>query len=81
MNRELSQTDNYEYKSNPNPPWVDKIWNAKPVTINLAIISTPAFIHNLKDLIYKFFTTSLYKINRILEDQNLESSAEEEIKE
>jgi hypothetical protein len=47
----------------------------------LAIISTPAFICNLKDPIYKFFTTSLYKINYILEDQNLESSAEGEIEE
>jgi hypothetical protein len=39
------------------------------------------FIYNLKDPIYKFFTTSLYKIDYILEDQNLESSAEEETEE
>jgi hypothetical protein len=47
----------------------------------LAIISAPAFIHNLKDPIYKFFTTSLYKIDYILEDRNLESPAEEETEE
>jgi hypothetical protein len=39
------------------------------------------FIYNLKDPIYKFFITSLYKIDYILEDQNLESPAEEKIKE
>jgi hypothetical protein len=47
----------------------------------LAIISAPAFIRNLKNPIYKFFTTSLYKINYILEDRNLESPAEEETEE
>jgi hypothetical protein len=45
------------------------------------MISAPAFICNLKDPIYKFFTTSLYEINRILEDRNLESPAEEETEE
>jgi hypothetical protein len=39
------------------------------------------FIYNLKDPKYKFFTTSLYKINYILEDRNLEFPAEEKIKE
>jgi hypothetical protein len=47
----------------------------------LAIISAPAFIYNLKDPIHKFFTTSLYKIDYILKDRNLESPAEEETKE
>jgi hypothetical protein len=47
----------------------------------LVIISAPAFIYNLKNLIYKFFTTSLYKIDYILEDQNLESPIKEETKE
>ena len=45
------------------------------------MISAPAFIRNLKDPIYKFFTTSLYKIDCILEDRNLETPAEEETKE
>ena len=45
------------------------------------MISAPAFIRNLKDPIYEFFTTSLYKIDRILEDKNLETPAEEETKE
>jgi hypothetical protein len=45
------------------------------------MISAPVFIHNLKDPIYKFFTTSLYKIDYILEDRNLESPAEEETEE
>jgi hypothetical protein len=49
--------------------------------INLAIISAPVFICNLKDPIYKFFMTSLYKIDYILEDRNLESPVEEETKE
>jgi hypothetical protein len=49
--------------------------------VNLAMISALAFIHNLKDLIHEFFTTSLYKIDYILEDWNLESPAEEETKE
>jgi hypothetical protein len=79
MNRELSQIDNYE--SNPNPPRVDKIRNAKLVTIDLAMISAPAFIRNLKDPTHEFFTTSLYEIDRILEDRNLESPAEEETEE
>jgi hypothetical protein len=81
MNRELSQTDNYGYESNPNPPRVNKIRNAKPVIVDLAIINAPAFIRNLKDPTYEFFTTSLYKIDCILEDQNLESPAEEETEE
>jgi hypothetical protein len=79
MNRELSQIDNYE--PSPNPPRVDKLWNAKPVTINLAIISAPAFIYNLKDPKHEFFTTSLYEIDYILEDRNLESPMEEETEE
>jgi hypothetical protein len=45
------------------------------------MISAPAFIRNLKDPIYKFFTTSLYKIDHILEDRNLETPAEEETEE
>jgi hypothetical protein len=45
------------------------------------MINALAFIRNLKDPIYKFFTTSLYKINYILEDRNLESPAEEETEE
>jgi hypothetical protein len=45
------------------------------------MISAPAFIYNLKDPKHKFFTTSLYKIDRILEDRNLESPTEEETKE
>jgi hypothetical protein len=45
------------------------------------MISAPAFIYNLKDPIYKFFITSLYEINYILEDRNLESPVEEEIEE
>ena len=47
----------------------------------MAIINASAFIYNLKDLIYKFFITSLYKIDYILEDRNLETPAEEETKE
>jgi hypothetical protein len=35
----------------------------------------------LKDPIHEFFTTSLYKIDHILEDRNLESPAEEETEE
>jgi hypothetical protein len=49
--------------------------------VDLAIISAPVFICNLKDPIYEFFTTSLYEIDYILEDRNLESPAEEEIEE
>jgi hypothetical protein len=45
------------------------------------MISALVFIYNLKDPIYKFFTTSLYEIDYILEDWNLESSAEEETEE
>jgi hypothetical protein len=79
MNRELSQTDNYGYES--NPPRVDKLRNTKLVIIDLAMISAPAFIRNLKDPTHEFFTTSLYEIDRILEDRNLESPAEEETEE
>jgi hypothetical protein len=49
--------------------------------IDLAMISAPAFIRNLKDPIYEFFTTSLYKIDYILEDRNLETPVEEETEE
>jgi hypothetical protein len=45
------------------------------------MISAPAFIRNLKDPKHEFFTTSLYKIDCILEDWNLESPAEEETEE
>jgi hypothetical protein len=45
------------------------------------MISAPAFIRNLKDPTYEFFMTSLYKIDCILEDRNLESPAEEETEE
>jgi hypothetical protein len=45
------------------------------------MISAPVFIRNLKDPIYKFFITSLYKIDYILEDWNLESPIEEETEE
>jgi hypothetical protein len=45
------------------------------------MINAPAFIYNLKDPIYKFFTTSLYKIDYILENRNLKSPAEEKTKE
>ena len=47
----------------------------------MAIINAPAFIRNLKDSTHEFFTTSLYEIDRILEDRNLETPAEEETKE
>jgi hypothetical protein len=49
--------------------------------VDLAMISAPVFIYNLKDPIYKFFTTSLYKIDCILEDRDLESPVEEEMEE
>jgi hypothetical protein len=49
--------------------------------VNLAMISVPAFIRNLKDPTYKFFTTSLYKIDYILEDRDLKSPVEEETEE
>jgi hypothetical protein len=39
------------------------------------------FIYNLKDPKYKFFITSLYKIDYILENRNLESPVEEETEE
>jgi hypothetical protein len=45
------------------------------------MISASVFIYNLKDLKYEFFMTSLYKIDYILEDWNLESSTEEETEE
>jgi hypothetical protein len=49
--------------------------------IDLAMISAPAFIRNLKDPTHEFFTTSLYEIDYILEDRNLETPAEEETEE
>jgi len=39
------------------------------------------FIYNLKDPKYKFFITSLYKIDYILEDRDLESPTEEKTEE
>jgi hypothetical protein len=45
------------------------------------MINAPAFIHNLKDPTHKFFITSLYKIDHILKNRNLESPAEEETEE
>jgi hypothetical protein len=79
MNRELTRTD--DNKPRPNLPRVDKARKEKTLTVDLAIISAPAFIRNLKDPTHEFFTTSLYEIDYILEDRNLESPAEEETEE
>jgi hypothetical protein len=79
MNRELTRIDDDEPRL--NPPRINKARKEKTLTINLAIISAPAFIRNLKDPTHEFFTTSLYEIDYILEDRNLETPAEEETKE
>ena len=79
INRELTRIDDDEPR--PNLPRVNKVQKEKPLTVDLAMISAPAFIRNLKDPTHEFFTTSLYEIDRILEDRNLETPAEEETEE
>ncbi len=53
------------YKKKPFPKPKDK---SKPVVVDITAISTVCIYFNLKQKENKAFITSLYKIDRILED-------------
>ena len=46
--------------------------NKQPLVLDIAAISAPAFYINLKKRSNKFFTTSLYKIDRLIEEKRRE---------
>ena len=46
--------------------------NKQPLVLDIAAISAPAFHINLKKRSNKFFTTSLYKIDRLIEEKRRE---------
>jgi hypothetical protein len=56
LSLELGSTD---YRKKPN--------QAKPITINLAKISVTRLYYNMRNKKNKFFITSLYKIDQILD--------------
>ena len=69
MERELK---NEAPEPRPRPRRPEQRSDKQPLVLDIAAISAPAFHINLKKRSNKFFTTSLYKIDRLIEEKRRE---------